>query len=115
MMNENGFKHMIAWAVQSIVDINQRGAAVLDDEKLSEEEKIKAVKGVDGYDYQLLKLLLLIQPVRHDAEKQYPELTQFFTWVDDRLKHAHENKLLEGTCQCKGCVSNNETIEKEKK
>lgn len=94
---------MIAWAVQNIININNDGARVLNDETLSEEEKMERIKGAYGYDYQLINLITLLKPVRAEAQEQYPELKSFFAWFDDRWKHLEENKFIKGPCKCIGC------------
>jgi hypothetical protein len=103
MAQQQAFQHMVAWAIQNLINCYKEAGAILADESLSEEEKKAKLQGPNGVDHRMLNYVLLLKPALEDAEKEFPDHTSFFEWFKERWDYIEGLKILNGPCQCKGC------------
>ena len=113
MSQRKALQHMIAWGIQRAFDTNKEALEILNNKDLSDEEKTLRVKGPNGTDWRLLNLLVLLKPAIDQAQKEYPEQTDFFNWFNSIYTKAVENKMLNGDCGCKGCNKGKPAVKEE--
>lgn len=103
-MNEKAYTHMIAWSIQHIFSTHKEAMEIIADETLSDDDKMLKLKGKQGTDHRIINLMVLLKPALDDAKIAFPHLDKFFEWYEEKFAFIEENKMIEGTCGCKGCA-----------
>lgn len=96
-------QHACAWAIHYLYTTNQEALNIINDEKLSEQEKIVSLRGPHGADHRLANLLVLFKPLLEIAQQDYPDQQQLFEWFKEKWKFLEDNNMIKKPCGCLGC------------